>query len=434
MDKIAILGSGMAGFGAAYRLHSEGKASIMYEKESFCGGHTASFKSGDFIFDDGPHISFTSDRRLQQLFAKGINQEYERFVAQANNYWKGYWIKHPAQCNLFGLPKELLVEIISEFYDLKKESSGEIANYKDWLVASYGKTFAKNFPMQYGFKFHTTSAENMSTDWIGPRLYQPDMKEVLYGALSPTTENVHYVNDFRYPSNGGFVSYLQQFTSMTDIRLGHEMILMDPENHTLSFANQQTDEYDQVITSIPLPELIPRIKDVPSEVKSAAEALACTSCIIVNIGIDRDKISDFHWTYFYDQDIIFTRLSFPHMFSPYNAPKGAGSIQAEIYYSQKYKPLQYSREECISRTLSDLEKCGLITREDNVLFVEAREIPYANIIFDLDRERCLSIVHNYLDKIDVYYCGRYGEWGYHWTDQSFISGENATSKIVNKAN
>jgi protoporphyrinogen oxidase len=221
---------------------------------------------------------------------------------------------------------------------------------------------------------------------------------------------------------------------MTDVRLGYEMIMIDPKNHTLSFANQQTDEYDQVISSIPLPELIPRIKGVPSEVKSAAKILACTSCIIINIGIDREKISDSYWTYFYDHDIIFSRLSFPHMFSPYNVPKNAGSIQAEIYYSLKYKPLQYSIDECTSKTLSDLERCGLITKEDNIIFVEAREIPYANIIFDLDRRRCLSIVHNYLDKIGIYYCGRYGEWGYHWTDQSFKSGENAAREIVNKLN
>ena len=28
------------------------------------------------------------------------------------------------------------------------------------------------------------------------------------------------------------------------------------------------------------------------------------------------------------------------------------------------------------------------------------------------------------------YCGRYGDWGYMWTDESFISGERAARKIL----
>ena len=65
MPNIAILGSGMGGFGAAYRFHAEGITPVMYDKNAYHGGHTASFKDGGFIFDQGPHISFTKDRRIQ---------------------------------------------------------------------------------------------------------------------------------------------------------------------------------------------------------------------------------------------------------------------------------------------------------------------------------------------------------------------------------
>ena len=34
MERIAILGSGMAGFGAAHRLHEEGMPSVMYDKNA----------------------------------------------------------------------------------------------------------------------------------------------------------------------------------------------------------------------------------------------------------------------------------------------------------------------------------------------------------------------------------------------------------------
>ena len=86
---IAILGTGMGGFGAAYRFHAEGIAPVMYDKNAYHGGHTASHHDGGFIFDRGPHISFTKDSRIQNLFADSVDQMYETMQLHANNYWRG---------------------------------------------------------------------------------------------------------------------------------------------------------------------------------------------------------------------------------------------------------------------------------------------------------------------------------------------------------
>jgi protoporphyrinogen oxidase len=432
MTKVAILGAGMAGLGAAYRLRQEGVSSTVYDKLPYHGGHAASFVHEEgFIFDDGPHISFTKDERIQELFADSVGGEYEAFQAQVNNYWRGYWIKHPAQCNLYGLPEDLVVKILVEFTQAQ-HASGEdpIHNYEDWLVASFGRTFAETFPMEYGLKFHTTTADNMSTDWLGPRLYRPDLEEVFRGAISPTTPDVHYVSDFRYPRNKGFVGFLDAFVQPADVRLGQEVARIDPARRELRFARGETTPYDHVISSVPLPDLIPLIEGAPADVLDAADRLAATACVTVNIGLDRDDISPAHWSYFYDPDIFFTRLSFPHMFSPTTAPPGAGSIQAEVYYSRKYRPLDRSPEACIEPVVRDLRRCGLIREDDRILLKSARLIPYANVIFDLERAAALETVHGYLDDIGVRYCGRYGEWGYHWTDDAFKSGEGAADKVL----
>ena len=52
-------------------------------------------------------------------------------------------------------------------------------------------------------------------------------------------------------------------------------------------------------------------------------------------------------------------------------------------------------------------------------------VRHANVIFDLERADALKTVHGYLDDVGIAYCGRYGDWGYMWTDESFISGERA---------
>jgi len=431
MTQIAILGAGMAGFGAAHQLHTEGMGSILYDKNPYHGGHTASFKyENGFVFDDGPHISFTKDARIQELFAQSVNQEYEVIHARVNNYWKGYWIKHPAPCNLYGLPSDLVVNILRDFIGVQGNHEVKSEHYEDWLINSYGKMFAETFPMEYGLKYHTTTANNISTDWLGPRLYRPQLEEVLRGAISPTTPDVHYISHFRYPSHNGFVSYLNPFFNQTELHLNHRLIKLDPKRRELHFGNGLVASYDHVISSIPLPELIPLISGVPADVVEASQRLACTTCVIVNVGLNRRDISEAHWTYFYDRDFFFTRLSFPHMQSPHNVPPGAGSIQAEVYFSQKYRPLDRLPVECIDPVILDLRRCELIREDDEILFRNATIIPYANVIFDLDRTAAVATVHEYLEETGIFYCGRYGDWAYHWTDEAFMSGETAAQKVL----
>jgi protoporphyrinogen oxidase len=421
----------MAGFGAAHRLHSEGLQSVMYEKRPYHGGHTAShrFEAG-FLFDEGPHISFTKIDRIKKIFAESVNNQYESFRAKVNNYWKGYWIKHPAQCNLNGLPQDLVVNILKDFIDAQHNHKHEIGNYEDWLKASFGKTFAETFPMEYGLKYHTTTANNMSIDWLGPRLYQPKLEEVLLGAISPQTPDVHYISHCRYPSYNGFVSFLDLFLNQTDIRLNHTLVRIDPKRNTLHFANGAVDSYDYLISSIPLPELIPMIAEVPSDVLEASQKLACSEVVVVCVGISRPDIIDAHWTYFYDRDIFFTRLCTPHLQSPNNVPSGCGSIMAECYFSKKYRPLDRKPVECIEPVIDDLKRCGLFHEEDKILFKEAMHLKYANVIFDMERADAIALIHGYLDDLRIRYCGRYGLWGYIWTDQAFISGEKAAQQIL----
>lgn len=430
---ICVLGAGMAGCGAVHQLHSSGVGSVLYDKNPYFGGHTASFQNAGFTFDDGPHISFTQIERLQELFAENIRGEYEINKAFVNNYWRGHWIKHPAHCNLFGLPVDLVTDIIRDFVAAQNNEHGRICNYADWLIASYGKTFAETFPMEYGFKYHTTTASNMNTSWLGPRMYRPSLDEVLRGALSPTTPDVHYVTEYRYPSRGGFVSYIEPFRKQTDLRLGHKLVALDPSARELRFANGHVTGYRQVISSIPLPELIPMVAGAPTDVLTAARRLACTTAVLVNVGIDREDISEAHWTYFYDRDYFFTRLSFPHLMSGSNVPPGAGSIQAEVYYSAKYRPLDRSPDECVEPVLRDLRRCGLIRDSDRVLHTRASLVPYANVIFDLETAAALATVHGFLDNVGVLYCGRYGRWAYNWTDQAFVSGEKAAQKALDAA-
>src|SRR5271167_47698 len=130
MPNVVILGTGMAGFGAAHRLHSAGITPALYDKNEYYGGHTASFRyDTNFVFDLGPHISFTKDPRIQDLFADSVDQRYETVQIILNNYWRGYWPRHPVQLHLHGLPQDVVVKVIKDFVDERQGPERQVKNY-----------------------------------------------------------------------------------------------------------------------------------------------------------------------------------------------------------------------------------------------------------------------------------------------------------------
>ncbi len=310
MTNIVVLGSGMAGFGAATYLRSNGIRPVLYDQAPFFGGHTASFRDPQgFLFDQGPHISFTKDPRIQALFARYVDEKYEAVQVKLDNYWQGLRLTHPVQLHLNGLPHDLIVEIISDFV---KEHGTErpINNYEDWLLASYGKKFAETFPMQYTRKYHLTEASNMSTDWLGPRMYRPSLEEMLRGALAPWAPEVHYITNFRYPTSGGFVSYLRDLPSIADIRLEHEVVAILGTGAALRQRIHRKIRWARLLDRLAGPRSDDRGN--AAGCIDASQQLACSTCVLVNVGVNRQDLSEGQITYIYDQDVCFTReLSAP---------------------------------------------------------------------------------------------------------------------------
>lgn len=400
---------------------------IVYESRSHAGGHASSFSVDGFTFDEGPHVSFTSDKRIRDFFADSVEQRFFEHPSYANNYYKGIFLRHPVQTNLRNLPPERISACIADFVRAQYEDHREIQSYLDWCYKQLGKTISETFTRIYTRKYWTRELEQLTADWVSQRIYAPRLEEVLDGALSEAKGQHYYMSTFRYPERGGFQAYARGLEQRAKIRFGMHLVELDVARRKLTFANGEVTYYDHIISSLVLPELIAMIRDAPARIREAAANLACTSHYLVSIGIKRPQISDAYWTYYYDEDIPFSRLSFPSKYSPFAAPGGHSSLQAEIVHS-RFRPL--GSEECIvDKCVDGLLKCGVLHSKEEIAALDARDIRYANVIFDFNRTQNLVIVHEYLAENGLNCCGRFGDWAYLWTDQSILSGERAANEV-----
>lgn len=428
---VVILGTGMGALGAAHRLAEAGVAAVLYDGNDYFGGHTASFSHpGGWVFDDGPHVSFTKDARIRSLLEANVEGGLRDVRARLDNYWHGRYLEHPVQLHLLGLPADLITRIVVDFVAALDEPEQAIGDYETWLRTSYGDAFAETFPMVYAEKYHTTAAANLTTDWLGPRMYRPSLAEMVRGALENASSDAHYVTSFRYPERGGFGAFIAPFQRRFEVRLASRVTAVLPGERRVEFANGAAIEYDQLISTIPLPALVPMVAGAPAAVVEAARQLTYSKAVLVNLGIAREGISDAHVRYIYDPDLIFVRLSYPHLLSPHCAPAGHSSVQAEVYFSDRYRPLTDRPEGLIEPVIADLRRSGLLREDDEISFREARLMPFANVIYDHARASALNVVTAFLAESSIHTAGRYGRWDHAWTDEAFISGEQAAEAAM----
>lgn len=443
-----ILGAGLSGLSCSYHLKHENCQ--LFEQHSYAGGHIYSEQHGGFTWDEGPHVSFTKSDYVRALFDEGI--EVLKYPVYPVNYYQGTWIDHPAQTNLYVLPESLKQACVSDFLTVRnngENSDFAPKNYQEWLEFAFGETFANTFPRAYTKKYWTTEPANLTTDWVGSRVYFPEVEDVVQGAQRPLTKATHYISSVYYPAKGGYFSFATKLAAGANVQYGKKLSYISFAEREVRFTDGTKVQYEKLINTIPLPILI-KNSDAPAEVKQAAELLSCSSVLILNIAANHPTQRANQWLYVYDEDKHSTRINFTELLSPSNGPAGKTGIQVEVYFS-KYKPLTDSFDDIAHKVIDELVEMRLLQSKDAVESVEKKWLDWANVIFDTQRQEALDSVLNWLStqglerEVDdlasttdwakkfetsptpsnatIFLAGRFAQWNYYWTDDCVLRGK-----------
>ncbi|MGF1721720.1 NAD(P)-binding protein [Vibrio kyushuensis] len=415
-NKLVILGAGAAGLGAYNRAQELNLDVNVFEANSTPGGLLDNFSINGFRFDNAVHLSFTKNEVVRSLFdmTEAYKHEPDCFCIE-----NGTWLKHPIQNNLYPLSSEDKVSIISSMF-CRKEAP--IENYSDWLRAQYGDVFSSRYPEKYTVKYWGLAAKELSTTWVGERMRKLDIDEILRGAFTENRENHYYTKEMRYPKKGGFFSFLSKVPNLDRINYNKKVMEIDTRDKVVKFVDGTSYSYDKLVSSLPLPVIIGMLSNVPEKVSLACDRLLWTTVDLISVGFNRENIPKSLWYYIYDEDILSSRAYSPSVKSPDNVPKGKSSMQFEIYNLSTESRLDKS--ELISNVKTHLLTDG-ICKEDDILFMKHKHLNYGNVVFYNGMESDRNIVLNFLNETCIKSVGRFGEWEYFWSDQSYLSGYKA---------
>lgn len=420
-----VLGAGIAGLAASEAARRAGRHATIFERRSRHGGTLDNFVVDGFRFDHGVHLSFATEKEVREVFDR---TPFITHDAESLNFDGGFWLRHPAQNNMFPLPASEKVELIADLAAHAGSAPDEsaIRNYRDWLVQQYGEKIATRWPLVYTEKYWTVDAAELGTDWIGKRMRRADLREVLSGAFSAETPSTYYISQMRYPERGGYRAFIDPLADGADIRFDHEVTGIDVDRRIITFTNGSELGYRNIVSTLPLPLLVSLTHDVPAAIAADAETLFATELDLVSIGFNRVDVPPSLWFYIYDTDILAARAYSPSMKSPDNALPGTSSLQFEIYSSRR-KPQSLGAQALIANCVEALERMGLATRRD-ILFTHHSRLAYANVVFDIGMEARRDRVRAWLAEKGVVLAGRFGEWEYLWSNQAMVSGLSAGAR------
>lgn len=420
--KYVIVGAGVAGLSAAYKLLENGHEVIVLEKESKIGGLSKSFYYGNFIFDIGPHRFFTDKKEIYQFIRFVLKPDYAVIDRISSVHLLNKYYSWPLKLGAFmKLPLSILLKVSLDLF-FKPKYEGH--DFKSAIISSYGKTLYNLIFKDYTKKFCCILCEELHRDWMKAALDKAIIdKRIKIDSLLDLIKMIRNSMSFRMKflySKGGCGRFAQNLGQMISEKGGR--IVTDIDDISINFKDykitsliyngqgSETIEFDYLIYTAPITQLTQQLNlGVPN--------LEYLNSIVYNIEINRQLNNSYQWVYFGDSDLIFARISFPRNFDRNNVPSGSDSLCAEV--TCKKDSLLWNNPESIKEQLiDDLIKIKLCQRKD-IDGIHIEKIANTYPLYKLNYLQELENTKSKLSKFHNLTClGRTGLFWYNNMDES----------------
>lgn len=406
---IAILGGGVAGLG----FYNGCKSGIIFEKDSRPGGHIKSRRIENYYFDQGAHICHSKNEEwLNLLLSNSLSINEKKSAVW--NLKKDLVFEYPVQNNLFRQNIDLRSQVLKELWTITSQSS-ELSNYEDWLKAQYGVTLYEEFYKLYTEKYWRTTASEMGLGWLKGRLINLDKDNIIAGLFEKPQASQAVFNTFKYPKKGGFESFFTHLYDDVPIEVNHEVTRIDTDNKIVNFLDKDPIQYSNLISSLPLTELVRKIHPLREDLISTSEKLKYLNLVQINLVLNQTsvpRLSDSDWFYIYDEHVDISRVS---LLNNVSGSEDKTIIQAEIF---RRNDESRDVQKLVDKGVKDLLKIFNCDTADIVL-AEHSLIEYTYPVPLKNTPKEVNHLKDELKQLGIHTIGVYGNWDYTFSDLTY---------------
>ena len=435
--KLCILGGGLSGVSLAYFLQNNPKIKQIdiFEKSEKLGGLASSFQKEGIYYDIGPHIIFSKDKEVLDLMKNLLGKNINKLRRSNKIFYKGRFVKYPFENELSALPEKDREYCLNAFLHNPYENY-ETGNMLQFFLKTFGEGITNTYLSPYNEKIWKFGPSFMDTQMV-ERIPKPPREDIINSAKGETTEGYAHQLNFHYPKKGGIETLIKAFANKFNVSVN--VIVNSNVTSVQKINNKWTvktdtevfDNYDLLISSIPVPSLLKAYKaDVPNDIVKAIGDLKYNSIIITIINVRKDNLGNHFAVNIPDKNIIFHRVSkLNFLGDSYCKKDGSVTLMIEITYQKNSLIDKMDNEDIMDKILDDLEELKFIDTRKDVNFTEARRFEYAYVIYDLNHRKNMDLIKGYFTDHGIALCGRFGEFEYINMDAVIRHAKNLTEKL-----
>jgi len=439
---VCVVGGGLAGLSATYFLNRINRSLkiLVFESSETLGGLLRTVNLGNFFFDiGGSHIIFSKNKEVLDDMISLLNGNYLKHRRNTKIYYRGNFVKYPFEVGLKDLPPEerfeCLRDMVLNYIKRIKKELRQPTNFLEWVRYVFGDSIAEKYLIPYNQKLWKVDLREISLDWVGGRVPNPPIEDVMKAAAGMDVEGyVHQLN-FYYPKQGGIKALINALRSK--LNPSKTKVLTHSKVTKLIRSNKIIEvifdggraSCKSVIYTAPLNRSSIILRDFLGRTSNKLNDLRSIPLAVVGIGL-RGEVPPYHWIYFPDSNYIFHRVAFISNYSPYTAPKGYSSIIAEITFPPGTDVEKIDSKKILHKVIEGLIKSKIIDNENRVTLSEVWVWRDAYILYDKKRSAILKSIRPSLREEGIFLHGRFGSWDYLNMDAVYERSRNLALEVL----
>ena len=371
--------------------------------------------------------------------------------------WKEKLIEYPIKLSVETIKNIGLYTAVKSLtgYLLSCKSKERINTLEDFYVRRFGKELYSIFFKDYTEKLWGMPAKELSHDWGAQRIQKISIRQIV-ASLIPfcgkrTGKERSLISEYLYPAFGCG----QLWTALADrlvesggeLRLNSDVKRIKIDNVKKcccvtykSRSVESTENFDYVISSMPLAELISSVDNVPDRLNNIAARLHYRDMAVIGINVHKKHVGALlaaadkdNWLYIQDKKIPFGRIQILNNWSPYAAnAKDSVLLELEFFCNKNDDLWNTDDNELLARSLNELENCHILKDNSSAESFTVQRVEKAYPIYN-DGYYQLSDIEAWVNKTDVLRCiGRNGQHRYNNMDHSVETGLFAARSIMEK--
>lgn len=431
---VIILGAGISGLSAAWRLSDNGVKVDILESELFVGGLAGTIREGRYSLDFGPHSFFSEDQQIVDTVLKLFDNKLQPQSRNVKFYYKAKYIDYPltVQSVLFDMGFCSGIRASWSFlksrFSLRKRVAveSEDETVEEWAIASFGEYLYQMFFKPYTEQFWKIPCSELSSRSIPTHTRMSFINTLRLMLNKKVGKNKDSLIEREmlptYYPDTGFGEISERIVEQIEknqghVHLGCEVVGVTELPNKKMLISYQHDgqrkemDGDYIISTIPLPLLVKMFKSsVPQEVLVSADKLDYQSLVVLGVLTQKKDILNSGYIYLLNKP--YNRISEMNNFSPRTSPPGENIIMIEITCSKDSTAWVATKEELFDICIGSLAEDGFLGIGDvkRLFLIKA---PYAYPIYRKDYAVHLKQLMDYLKRYNsLATLGRCGEFMY----------------------